>query len=55
MNDAIDIDGDDLRGGVSWSDREVEDDCGESDVPSTLSGVTAMAAGYGHSLAVMPE
>src|SRR6185437_7770324 len=27
-------------------------DCGECDVPPTLGGVTAIAAGYGHSLAV---
>jgi hypothetical protein len=27
-------------------------DCGECDVPPTLAGVTAVAAGYGHSLAV---
>ena len=31
------------------------DDCGECDVPALLSGVTAIAAGYGHSLAVMPD
>ncbi|HET7014002.1 MAG TPA: hypothetical protein VFI65_08830 [Streptosporangiaceae bacterium] len=30
-------------------------DCGESDVPPALSGVTTVAAGYGHSLAVQPE
>ncbi len=30
-------------------------DCGECDVPPALSGVTAIAAGYGHSLAVMPD
>lgn len=30
-------------------------DCGECDVPLTLAGVTAIAAGYGHSLAVMSD
>jgi hypothetical protein len=30
-------------------------DCGESDVPPLLAGVTAIAAGYGHSLAVAPD
>lgn len=30
-------------------------DCGECDVPQVLAGVTAIAAGYGHSLAVMPD
>jgi hypothetical protein len=30
-------------------------DCGECDVPLVLAGVTAIAAGYGHSLAVMPD
>jgi hypothetical protein len=31
-------------------------DCVESQVPSSLlSGAIAVAAGYGHSLAVMPE
>ncbi len=28
-------------------------DCGECDVPRRLSGVTAVAAGYGHSLVVV--
>ena len=30
-------------------------DCGECDVPPVLAGVAAIAAGYGHSLAVMPD
>jgi hypothetical protein len=30
-------------------------DCGECDVPPVLAGVTAIAAGYGHSLAVVPD
>jgi alpha-tubulin suppressor-like RCC1 family protein len=30
-------------------------DCGECDVPPVLAEVTAIAAGYGHSLAVMPD
>jgi alpha-tubulin suppressor-like RCC1 family protein len=30
-------------------------DCGECDVPAMLGGVTAIAAGYGHSLAVRPD
>lgn len=30
-------------------------DCGECDVPPMLAEVTAIAAGYGHSLAVMPD
>ncbi len=30
-------------------------DCGECDLPPVLAGVTAIAAGYGHSLAVMPD
>ena len=29
--------------------------CGECDVPPELAGVTAIAAGYGHSLAVVPD
>lgn len=36
---------------VAWGSN----DCGECDVPAVLSGVTAIAAGYGHSLAVMPD
>ncbi len=30
-------------------------DCGECDIPPLLAGVTAIAAGYGHSLAVTPD
>lgn len=30
-------------------------DCGECDLPPALAGVTAIAAGYGHSLAVLPD
>ncbi len=36
---------------VAWGSN----DCGECDVPPLLSGVTAIAAGYGHSLAVTPD
>ncbi|HET9895978.1 MAG TPA: hypothetical protein VFQ44_13710 [Streptosporangiaceae bacterium] len=30
-------------------------DCGECDVPALLCGVTAIAAGYGHSLVITPD
>jgi Regulator of Chromosome Condensation (RCC1) repeat protein len=36
---------------VAWGTN----DCGECDVPTLLTGVTAIAAGFGHSLAVAPD
>jgi alpha-tubulin suppressor-like RCC1 family protein len=36
---------------IAWGSNE----CGECDVPSGLFGVTAIAAGYGHSLAVVSD
>jgi alpha-tubulin suppressor-like RCC1 family protein len=36
---------------IAWGSN----DCGECEVPSWLAAVTAVAAGYGHSLAVVSQ